>query len=121
MIQRFVAESKGKDIRAFVVGDKVVASMERIASGDEFRSNIHRGATGRAIKLTNDQEILALKAAKHIGLNLAGVDLIESDKGNLVVEVNPSPGFQGLEEATGLNIARTIIKYAVRFARDAKR
>ena len=113
MMQRFISESRGKDIRALVIGNKVVASMYRIAEDNEFRSNIHRGAKGVNAKLSAEYQEVAIKAAKVVGLELAGVDMLESKDGPLVIEVNSSPGFQGLEEATGKNIATAIVKYAI--------
>lgn len=110
-LQKYIAESNGEDIRIFVVGDKVVASMKRISSQEEFRSNVHRGGKTEKIKLTKKEEEIAINAAKHLGLGVAGVDLIRSNKGPLLIEVNASPGLRGIEAATGINIAKEIILY----------
>jgi len=111
LIQRFVAESKGKDIRALVVGDRVVAAMRRTAQGDEFRSNVHRGGTTEIVKLDPESQRVAVQAAQIMGLKIAGVDMLESDLGPLVMEVNSSPGLQGIETATDLDIAGAIIDF----------
>jgi ribosomal protein S6--L-glutamate ligase len=110
LIQQFIKESKGRDIRAFVVGGKVVASMRRIAQGDEFRSNIHRGGRVEKVKLNPEYEETAIKAAQIMGLNVAGVDMLEGKKGPLIMEVNSSPGLEGIEEASQVDIATEIIK-----------
>ncbi len=112
LVQQYVAESAGRDIRAFVIGDKVVAAMRRQAREGEFRSNIHRGGEGVLIELKDSYKRAAINAAKALGLGVAGVDLLESLSGPMVIEVNSSPGFEGIEQATGLNIARMIVKYA---------
>lgn len=117
MMQKFISESRGKDIRALVIDGKVRAAMRRVAEGTEFRSNIHRGGVGEAIKLDRVYSEAAIRAADAVGLRLAGVDLLESKEGPMVIEVNASPGFQGLEAATGDNIARMIVDYAARLAR----
>lgn len=111
LIQRFVSESRGRDVRALVVGDRVVAAMRRIASGDEFRSNVHRGGTVEAVQLDPAYEETAVRAAQIMGLRVAGVDMLEGDEGPLVMEVNSSPGLQGIESATGLDVAGAIIDY----------
>jgi len=111
LIQRFVAESRGRDIRALVVGDRVVAAMRRVAQGDEFRSNVHRGGRVEAIDLPRSFEETAVRAAQIMGLRFAGVDMLESDDGPLVMEVNSSPGLEGIETATQLDIAGAIIDY----------
>lgn len=113
LIQRFVSESRGRDLRALVVGDRVVASMRRIARGDEFRSNVHRGGRTEAVTLDPETRDVALRAAQTLGLTIAGVDMLESDDGPLVMEVNSTPGLQGIEEATGLDVAGTIIDHIV--------
>lgn len=117
LLQEFVEESAGMDIRAFVVGGKVVASMKRQSLDDDFRSNLHQGGAGEIIKLTEEERKTAIKAARSMGLNLAGVDLMRSDRGPLVLEVNSSPGF-GIEEVTGRDVATPIIEY---IERNAKR
>jgi ribosomal protein S6--L-glutamate ligase len=120
MMQKFISESRGKDIRALVVDGKVRAAMRRIASAEEFRSNIHRGGVGEPIRLSRAYAEAAVRAAESVGLRLAGVDLLEGKDGPLVIEVNASPGFQGLEAATGENIARMIVEAATRLARKKK-
>lgn len=111
LIQRFVAESRGRDVRALVVGDRVVAAMRRIASGDEFRSNVHRGGTVEPVQLDPAYEQAAVRAAQIMGLRVAGIDMLEGDEGPLVMEVNSSPGLQGIEQATNLDVAGAIIDY----------
>jgi len=113
ILQEYVAESQGRDIRAFVVGDQVVAAMERQAGDGEFRANIHRGATARAVRLSPEDIALCLKAAAVTGVEVAGVDLIPSTKGPLIMEVNASPGLEGIEGATKVDIAGAIIDYAI--------
>lgn len=111
LIQQFISESKGKDIRALVVGDRVVGAMRRQAMGNEFRSNVHRGGTVEAITLSPLYEQTAVRAAQIMGLRVAGVDMLEGKDGPLVMEVNSSPGFEGIERATGLDIAGAVIDY----------
>jgi ribosomal protein S6--L-glutamate ligase len=111
LIQKFVAESKGKDIRAFVVGDRVVAAIRRVAQGQEFRSNIHRGGVAEGIELDERYEETAVKAAQILGLRVAGVDMLEGKDGPQVMEVNSSPGLEGIETATKLDVAGAIIDY----------
>ncbi|MEV1128385.1 RimK family alpha-L-glutamate ligase [Agromyces sp. NPDC049794] len=111
LIQRFIAESRGRDIRALVVGDRVVAAMRRLASGDEFRSNVHRGGTVEPVELTPEYEQAAVRSAQIMGLKVAGVDMLEGNEGPLVMEVNSSPGLQGIETATNLDVAGAIIDY----------
>lgn len=110
LLQEFIEESAGTDIRAFVVGGRVVASMKRQSLDDDFRSNLHRGGEGTVVKLTEQETKMAIKAAKAMGLNVAGVDLMRSERGPLVLEVNSSPGF-GIEKVTGRNVAGPIIEY----------
>lgn len=111
LIQRFISESRGRDIRALVVGDRVVAAMRRKAQGDEFRSNVHRGGTTELIELDAAYERVAVQSAQIMGLRIAGVDMLESDRGPLVLEVNSSPGLEGIEGATGLDVAGAMIDY----------
>jgi len=111
LIQEFIEEAGGADIRAFVVGGKVVGAMKRQGAEGEFRSNLHRGGSATMVRLTKQQRALALSAAKAMGLNMAGVDMIESNKGPLVLEVNSSPGLEGIEKSTNKDIAGTVIKY----------
>ncbi len=117
LLQEFVKESAGEDIRAFVVGGKVVASMKRQSLDDDFRSNLHLGGTGEKIKLTEEERKTAIKAARSMGLNLAGVDMMRSERGPLILEVNSSPGF-GIEEVSGRDVTTPIIEY---IERNAKR
>jgi len=111
LIQRFVKESKGRDIRALVVGDRVVAAMRRSAQGDEFRSNVHRGGSVEKVDIDPEFERVAVRAAQIMGLKVAGVDMLEGDDGPLVMEVNSSPGLEGIEAATNLDVAGAIIDY----------
>lgn len=110
LIQEFVKESAGEDIRAFVVGGRVVASMKRQSLDDDFRSNLHKGGEGTKIRLTEEERKTAVRAAKALGLNVAGVDMMRSERGPLVLEVNASPGF-GVEKITGRDVASAIIDY----------
>lgn len=110
LLQEFIKESAGTDIRAFVVGSRVVASMQRQSLDDDFRSNLHKGGLGTSVKLTDEEKKLAVKAAKAMGLHIAGVDLMRSGRGPVVLEVNASPGF-GIEKVTGRNVAEKIIEY----------
>lgn len=114
LVQEFIKESKGADVRAFVVDGQVVGAMKRQAKEGEFRSNLHRGGTASLIKLTAEERSTAIKAAKKLGLGIAGVDLLQSDRGPLVMEVNSSPGLEGIEGATGVDIAGKIIEYIER-------
>ncbi len=109
MVQEFIKESAGTDIRAFVVGSKVVASMKRNAPEGEFRSNVHRGSTIQKITLTNEESVIAVNAAKTLGLSIAGVDLMRSERGPLILEVNSSPGLQGIETCSKVDVAKSII------------
>lgn len=111
LVQEFIQESNGCDIRAFVIGDKVVASMMRRAKEGEFRSNLHRGGSAIPVNISEEEARVAVNAAKALGLNVAGVDLLRSTRGPLVLEVNSSPGLQGIETSTGLDIASMIIEY----------
>ncbi|MFK7767771.1 MAG: RimK family alpha-L-glutamate ligase [Mariniblastus sp.] len=111
LVQKFVAESKGRDIRAFVVGDRVVSAMRRVAQGNEFRSNVHRGGKTEVVKLSPQVERTAVRAAQIMGLHVAGVDMLESNTGPQIMEVNSSPGLEGIETCTQLDIAGAIIDY----------
>ena len=111
LIQKFVAESKGKDIRAFVVGDRVVAAMRRVAQGQEFRSNVHRGGIAEPVELSDEFKDTAVRSAQILGLRIAGVDMLESATGPQVMEVNSSPGLEGIETCTKLDIAGAIVEY----------
>jgi ribosomal protein S6--L-glutamate ligase len=114
IVQEFIAEAKGADIRAFVVDGVVVGAMKRQAKKGEFRSNLHRGGTAQVIDLTEEEENAALKAARVMGLGICGVDMLQSNLGPLILEVNSSPGLEGIEHATGKNIAKSIIRYVER-------
>lgn len=114
IVQQFIKEAEGVDIRAFVVDGVVVGAMKRIGKEGEFRSNLHRGGTAEIIKLSEDEENAALKATKAMGLGVAGVDMLQSKNGPLVLEVNSSPGLEGIESATKKDIAREIIRYVER-------
>lgn len=116
LIQEFVEESKGRDIRAFVIGNRVVAAMRREARIGEFRANVHRGGTARAVALSPSYEKVALQATKIMGLQVAGVDMLESQAGPKVLEVNASPGFEGLERATRKDVAGQLVAYAADYA-----
>lgn len=117
ILQQYIAESRGADIRALVIGDKVVAAMKRQARAGEFRSNIHRGGEGALIELSPAYKRLAVQSVKAVGLSIAGVDILESITGPKIIEINSSPGFEGIEKATGLNVAKQIIAHAVKVAR----
>jgi ribosomal protein S6--L-glutamate ligase len=121
LIQKYIEESNGEDIRIFVVGTKVVASMKRSSEAGEFRSNVHRGGSTEMIQPTNKELQIALNATKYLGLGVAGVDLIRSEKGPLLIEVNASPGLQGIEAATGVNIAREIVLYVEKNGRRRRK
>jgi ribosomal protein S6--L-glutamate ligase len=114
LVQEYIRESKGADIRCFVVGGKVVAAMQRQARDGEFRSNLHRGGTATVVKPSKAETETALRAARTMGLNIAGVDLLRSRRGPLVLEVNSSPGLEGIEATTGVDIAGEIIEYIER-------
>ena len=120
VVQEFVEESAGTDIRAFVVGGKVVASMQRQSLDDDFRSNLHQGGEGSPIKLTDEERKTAVKAARTMGLPICGVDMMRSERGPLVLEVNPSPGF-GIEKVTGRNVAEKIVEYIEQNAKGKRR
>jgi len=111
LVQEFIKESKGADVRAFVIGGRVVAAMRRQGAPGEFRSNLHRGGSAEQIKLTRSERATAIKAARVMGLNVAGVDLLQSERGPLVLEVNSSPGLEGIEAASGIDVAGRIIEF----------
>lgn len=114
LVQEFIKEARGADIRAFVIDGQVVGAMKRQAKEGEFRSNLHRGGSAQLIQLTPEERSTAIKAAKKLGLGIAGVDLLQSDRGPLVMEVNSSPGLEGIQKATGIDIAGKIIEYVER-------
>jgi ribosomal protein S6--L-glutamate ligase len=109
LVQEFIEEAKGSDIRCFVVGGRVIASMERQAVAGEFRSNLHRGGTAAPVQITTEERRIAISAAKIMGLSVAGVDIIRSKSGPKVLEVNSSPGLEGIETYTGKNVAASIM------------
>ena len=119
VIQPFIAEAGGVDIRVLVVGGEAIAAMKRSASAGEFRANIHRGASGEAVSLSDAYTDVAIKAAAALELEIAGVDLLQTNEGPVVLEVNPSPGFEGLESVTGVNIADAIIEFITAFAQKS--
>ena len=114
IVQEFIKEAKGSDIRAFIVDGVVVGAMKRTAKEGEFRSNLHRGGSAEIVELTEEQENAALKAARVMGLGICGIDMLESKHGPLILEVNSSPGLEGIEKATGNDIAKSIIRYIER-------
>jgi ribosomal protein S6--L-glutamate ligase len=120
ILQEYVRESKGKDLRAIVVGGEVIAAMRRVAKRGEFRANLHRGARADAVQLPARFRRAAIDAATVMGLEVAGVDILEGKRGPRILEINSSPGLEGIERATGVDIAGTIVEYAVRYARARK-
>jgi ribosomal protein S6--L-glutamate ligase len=120
MVQEFIAESKGTDLRCFIVGDKVVAAMQRTGKPGEFRSNLHRGGTAELAKISPTERRTAVRAARAMGLNVAGVDLIRSNHGPLVLEVNSSPGLEGIEQASGKDVADAIVAFVEENARPGR-
>lgn len=120
LVQEFIKEAAGRDIRAFVVGRTLLAAMERKGAEGDFRSNLHRGGSATMIELTPLEKSTALKAARSMGLNVAGVDLLRSDHGPVVMEVNSSPGLEGIEKATGVDVAEAIIRFIERNAKPGR-
>jgi ribosomal protein S6--L-glutamate ligase len=120
LVQEFIKEAGGTDIRAIVVGGKVVAAMQRTGAEGEFRSNLHRGGSAKAIKISPEERSTAIRAAKSMGLNVCGVDMLRSNHGPVVMEVNSSPGLEGVEKATGKDIAGMIIAFIERNAKDGQ-
>ena len=114
IVQEFIKEAKGADIRAFIIDGQVVGAMKRQGKEGEFRSNLHRGGTAEVITLSDEEENAAIKAAKAMGLGVAGVDMLQSARGPLILEVNSSPGLEGIEKATGKDIAKSVIRYIER-------
>jgi ribosomal protein S6--L-glutamate ligase len=121
LVQAFIKEARGVDVRAFVIGRRVVAAMRRQAPPGEFRSNLHRGGTAEAAKLSPEERKMAVKATTTLGLKIAGVDMLRSEHGPLVLEVNSSPGLEGIEEASGIDVAAEVIKYVEKHALPPKR
>lgn len=120
LVQEFIKEAGGTDIRAFVIGDRVVATMKRTGAEGEFRSNLHRGGSAEAVKISPEERLTAVRAAKCMGLNVCGVDMLRSNHGAVVMEVNSSPGLEGVEQATGKDIAGRIIEYIEKNAKPGK-
>jgi ribosomal protein S6--L-glutamate ligase len=120
LVQEYIKEAGGADIRCFVIGEKVVAAMKRQAQPGEFRSNLHRGGTASLVKITPEERATAVRAAKAMGLNVAGVDILRSNHGPVVMEVNSSPGLEGIENATGKDVAGMIIHFIERNAKPNK-
>ncbi len=120
LVQEFIKESGGSDIRCLVVGEKVVAAMMRKGAEGEFRSNLHRGGSAQAVKITPEERSTAVRAAKIMGLNVCGVDMLRSNHGPVVMEVNSSPGLEGVEKATGKDVAGTIIAFLEKSAKPNK-
>lgn len=120
IVQEFIKEARGADFRCFVIGDRVVATMKRQAKEGEFRSNLHRGGSASLVKITPQERTTAVQAARVMGLNVAGVDLLRSSHGPVVMEVNSSPGLEGIETATGMDIAGQIIEFIEKNARPGK-
>ena len=116
MVQEYIQEAGGADIRCFVVGDKVIAAMKRQAKAGEFRSNLHRGGSASLIKITPEERMTAVRAARVMGLNVAGVDILRSNHGPLVMEVNSSPGLEGIETTTGKDVAGIIVEHLEKYA-----
>lgn len=114
LLQQYIAEANGEDLRVIVVGNKIVASMKRTSGLDDFRSNVHRGGNIEPVQLTPKEKFIALNATKHLGLGIAGVDMIRSNNGPLLIEVNASPGLKGIETATGINVAKHMVQYVER-------
>lgn len=117
LVQEFIAEARGTDVRVFVIGGKVVASMQRTGSDDDFRSNLHRGGAAKAVKISPEERRTALRAAKIMGLNVCGVDMLRSNHGPVVMEVNSSPGLEGIELATGRDVAGAMVDFLQRNAK----
>jgi len=120
LVQEFIKEAGGADIRCFVVGDKVIAAMKRQGADGEFRSNLHRGGSAQLIKLTPAERKTAVNAAKAMGLNMCGVDILQSNNGPVVMEVNSSPGLEGIENATGKDVAKVVIEFIEKNAKPNK-
>jgi ribosomal protein S6--L-glutamate ligase len=120
LIQEYMAESMGTDYRAFVIGDKVVASMQRTAPQDDFRSNLHHGGVAQVVTLSAEEQKMAVRASQALNLDLAGVDLLRTKKGPMIMEVNPNPGFEGLMKASGVDIPAEMVRHAIRIANSNK-
>ena len=111
LVQECITESSGKDIRCFVVGNKVIAAMERDSGGQDFRANLSQGGSARKIELTKEEKQMAIKATKEVGLDICGVDLLRSNRGTMIIELNASPGLVGIEKYSGVSVKSEIFKY----------
>ena len=120
LVQEFIREAGGSDLRAFVVGNRVIAAMQRKGAAGEFRSNLHRGGSAQAIRITPEERSTALRAARVMGLNVCGVDMLRSNHGPVVMEVNSSPGLEGVEKATGIDVAGAIVAFIEKNAQAGK-
>jgi ribosomal protein S6--L-glutamate ligase len=120
MVQEFIKEAGGSDIRCFVIGDKVVAAMKRTGKEGDFRSNLHRGGNAQVVRITPEERSTAVRSARIMGLNVAGVDLLRSNHGPVVMEVNSSPGLEGIEKATGKDVADQVIQFIEKNARPGR-
>jgi ribosomal protein S6--L-glutamate ligase len=120
LVQEYIKEAGGMDIRCFVVGDRVIAAMKRQAAEGEFRSNLHRGGTAETIRITPEERTTAVRAAKAMGLNVAGIDILRSNHGPVVIEANSSPGLEGIEAATGVDVAAKIVQFIEKEAKPGK-
>jgi ribosomal protein S6--L-glutamate ligase len=120
LVQEFIKEAGGSDIRALVVGGRVVAAMQRTGAEGEFRSNLHRGGSAKQVKISPEERATAVRAAKAMGLNVCGVDMLRANHGPVVMEVNSSPGIEGVETATGIDIAGTIIDFLAKEAKPGR-
>jgi ribosomal protein S6--L-glutamate ligase len=120
MVQEFIKEAGGSDIRCFVIGDRVVAAMKRTGKEGDFRSNLHRGGSAELVRITPEERSTAVRSARIMGLNVAGVDLLRSNHGPVVMEVNSSPGLEGIEKATGKDVADLVIKFIEKNARPGR-
>jgi len=120
ILQEYVSESAGVDYRAYVIGDKVIASMQRTAMNGDFRSNLHHGGAPVKVKLTEEEETLAVRATKALGLDISGVDILRTKKGPMIMEVNANAGFEGLMKVTGVDVAKEMVKYAINLAKKHK-
>jgi ribosomal protein S6--L-glutamate ligase len=120
MVQEYIEEAGGSDIRCFVIGDKVVAAMKRTGKEGDFRSNLHRGGSAQLVRITPEERSTAVRSARIMGLNVAGVDLLRSNHGPVVMEVNSSPGLEGIEKATGKDVAAQVIQFIEKHAKPGK-
>jgi ribosomal protein S6--L-glutamate ligase len=120
LVQEFIREADGRDLRCFVVGDRVVAAMQRSSAPGDFRANLHRGGSADPVELDADEIAIAVRAAGVLGLQVAGVDLLRSERGPLLLEVNASPGLEGIEKCTGIDLANAIVAHCERFARPQR-